>query len=117
MHIFHKLKLKYNMRYFNKDPELTIRDIETLSQSDYEVHHFDREPLRKGLTAMDMYDLTLTAIAFLGFGTFVMNLIMDAMAVSVYSYFAYFAILPTKQNPNNINYMIGTAEYNNVIIL
>lgn len=43
----------------------------------------DAEANRRGLTATDLYDLTLTAIAFLGFGTFVMNLVMDAMAVSV----------------------------------
>lgn len=42
----------------------------------------DAEGNRTGLTASDLYDLTLTAIAFLGFGTFVMNLVMDAMAVS-----------------------------------
>ncbi|KAL5245174.1 hypothetical protein ACI65C_012584 [Semiaphis heraclei] len=61
--------------------DFPTRDIETLSQSDYEVHNSDREPFIRGLTATDMYDLTLTAIAFLGFGTFVMNLVMDAMAV------------------------------------
>jgi len=47
-----------------------------------------------------MYDLTLTAIAFLGFGTFVMNLVMDAMAVSSY------IGISCKRNPNNINYII-----------
>lgn len=36
-----------------------------------------------GLTATDLYDLTLTAIAFLGFGTFVMNLVMDTMKVNI----------------------------------
>ncbi|KAF0769381.1 DNA-directed RNA polymerase II subunit RPB1-like, partial [Aphis craccivora] len=64
----------------NPGPDLTTRGIKTLSQSDDELHTLDREP-KRGLTATDMYDLTLTAIAFLGFGTFVMNLVMDAMAV------------------------------------
>lgn len=41
------------------------------------------EDTKRELTATDLYDLTLTAIAFLGFGTFVMNLVMDAMEVSV----------------------------------
>ncbi|XP_050540660.1 homeobox protein 4-like [Daktulosphaira vitifoliae] len=36
--------------------------------------------VRQSLTASDLYDLVLTAIAFLGFGTFVMNLVMDAMS-------------------------------------
>ncbi|CAI6342882.1 unnamed protein product [Macrosiphum euphorbiae] len=66
----------------NTGHNLPTRDIETLSQSDNGVHNSDKEPLFiRGLTATDMYDLTLTAIAFLGFGTFVMNLVMDAMAV------------------------------------
>ncbi|XP_022173381.1 uncharacterized protein LOC111035875 [Myzus persicae] len=65
----------------NTGYNVPTRDIETLSQSNYEVHNSNREPFIRGLTATDMYDLTLTAIAFLGFGTFVMNLVMDAMAV------------------------------------
>jgi len=68
---------------FNKGHDLPNQDIETLNQPGYDVHNSDKEPLFiRGLTATDMYDLTLTAIAFLGFGTFVMNLVMDAMAVS-----------------------------------
>lgn len=58
------------------------RDTETSNESDDEINSPDEESTRQGLTAMDLYDLTLTAIAFLGFGTFAMNLVMDAMAVS-----------------------------------
>ncbi|XP_025206590.1 uncharacterized protein LOC112602627 isoform X2 [Melanaphis sacchari] len=64
----------------NPGPDLTTRNIKTFSQLEDEVHTFDKEP-RRGLTATDMYDLTLTAIAFLGFGTFIMNLVMDAMTL------------------------------------
>ncbi|XP_060838587.1 uncharacterized protein LOC132920317 [Rhopalosiphum padi] len=62
----------------NPGPDLTTRNIKTINQLEDEDHTPDREP-KQGLTATDMYDLTLTAIAFLGFGTFVMHLVMDAM--------------------------------------
>lgn len=68
--------------------ELTTSEVESLNDPENETNLNDSDDStnRKGLTASDLYDLTLTAIAFLGFGTFVMNLIMDAMAVSaVYS--------------------------------
>lgn len=58
------------------------KDTESPSDAD-ESDDSDGDGLRRGLSATDLYDLTLTAIAFLGFGTFAMNLVMDAMAVSL----------------------------------
>lgn len=46
------------------------------------MNNSNTETIRPGLSTMDLYDLTLTVIAFLGFGTFIMNLVMDAMSVS-----------------------------------
>lgn len=66
----------------NLGPELTTRDTEQLNQSGDEVNNPIRETTKSGLSTTDLYDLTLTAIAFLGFGTFVMNLVMDVMSVS-----------------------------------
>lgn len=57
------------------------KDFESSSDAD-ESNDSDGDLLRRGLSATDLYDLTLTAVAFLGFGSFVMNLVMDAMAVS-----------------------------------
>jgi len=54
---------------------------------DEETNNLDGDTVRRGLTATDLYDLTLTAVAFLGFGTFVMNLVMDAMTASTYRKF------------------------------
>lgn len=63
--------------------ELTTNEMETEDQTNSEVSNRFGDKIRQGLTTTDLYDLVLTAIAFLGFGTFVMNLVMDAMAVSV----------------------------------
>lgn len=70
------------MYYLHLGPDLTTQDMEQSIQSDDEVNNSNRETIILGLSTMDLYDLTLTTIAFLGFGTFVMNLVMDAMSVS-----------------------------------
>lgn len=44
------------------------------------VHHHVEE--EKGLALKDLFDLALTALAFLGFGLFVINIIMTCFAVS-----------------------------------
>ncbi|XP_050419917.1 uncharacterized protein LOC126832920 [Adelges cooleyi] len=60
-------------------PVGTTSNVETLSDDSEQSNEDDNGGIRRGLTATDLYDLVLTAIAFLGFGTFVMNLVMDAM--------------------------------------
>lgn len=65
-------------------PDHSIGEEEIPDGPDEETNNPDEETMRQGLTATDLYDLTLTAVAFLGFGSFVMNLIMDAMAVNIY---------------------------------
>ncbi|VVC42189.1 Hypothetical protein CINCED_3A002334 [Cinara cedri] len=65
--------------------DFTTRDAETLTKSNQltnaerNTNNDGGETTNSGLTATDLYDLTLTAIAFLGFGTFAINLVMDAM--------------------------------------
>lgn len=50
---------------------------------DTEVDNRLGDKIRQGLTTMDLYDLVMTVIAFMGFSIFIMNLVMDAMTVSV----------------------------------
>lgn len=74
---------------WNSGPALTTQDVETptesgpLTNAETNSKNADDETSESGLTATDLYDLTMTAIAFLGFGTFVMNLIMDAVNVNI----------------------------------
>lgn len=71
----------YYENYLSLGSETTTSDGEDSDEDSDDSN--DSETLRRGLTATDLYDLTLTAIAFLGFGTFVMNLVMDAMSVRI----------------------------------
>ncbi|XP_025423818.1 proline-rich receptor-like protein kinase PERK10 isoform X2 [Sipha flava] len=65
----------------NSDPGLSTQGIGQFNKPDDEINNSNTEAIRSGLSTMDLYDLTLTVIAFLGFGTFVMNLVMDAISV------------------------------------
>jgi hypothetical protein len=68
--------------YLLLDPGLSTQGIGQFNKPDDEINNSNTEAIRSGLSTMDLYDLTLTVIAFLGFGTFVMNLVMDAISVS-----------------------------------